>query len=894
MATEMKGITNLKETSAQLCATFTPGRNPDTDIDGYVIRKGETFRSYPVAREGTEHVVDFYAVPSEDIVANGELLVKTLNGLLPAHHYYSGVFVCGERWNNTVSFEVPWVSEDTSWGFWTKGLIIEDIHINGVEETTCNLLSSIRKTGQPSALASIPDAAKKWREQDVELKIIERGFVLSKTNTLPTINDTKVLHSGSANYSGYNPPVPTGLNYPSSFFTEAKQTSNTISGLSNGTLYYVRSYGQYIGDNGTVKTVYGPVTSFTTKTPVPVLVPVIINEVPTMVEVPVPVSTPANVIAVASIGKITVIWDQVEYAQSYTIQRRSSQGIVKTVNTSSVVYIDNDVENYVTYYYKIMALHNTKGNSGWSKEVNATPIIPTVTTVIPPSVRPLSTNTLTSNSAIIVSEILNKGSGNLTNYGVLNSGSYTVGYGLNNSQYNTLLTNLNRCSQYTIKSYVNSSSGNALSSNTISFYTKQDKPRLLTIKETERKPHSCRLNGKIDDNGGSDIIDVGFYISLLPNVGEGNGNKTSCNLDSNNNFSVLLTGLLPNTRYYYKTYAKNDDFLNYTGLTGYGTELSFVTQEFLPMPTPNLPIATNVTTDSITWTCTTPGAKILIEGLSGEFTSPKTLDNLDSNTLSRARTYTPGDGIYFDNSVKTAYVDEMTLRLAIEPPYLVEATDTTLKLADSDTTAIIVLNGPGCVNIEHISGSVWTSLTPNSEYTAYAYLPETLNNSRSVNSSILTIRTLKTRHTTPTIPHIIELSSRTVKLSVPENNAIINCNSELKNTNSIWTWLTPLTAYQAYAYIEEDETYRRSLDSEILNFITLDKPDYEPDFTVIGFMNNGSRACVEYLDENINITSSNTDVVEIRGNQILLISSGRATITYEVDGIITTSEIIVS
>lgn len=76
-----------------------------------------------------------------------------------------------------------------------------------------------------------------------------------------------------------------------------------------------------------------------------------------------PVDTVENLKAVGSDSKVTLTWDLVEEATSYIVKRATSKSgpyaNIAEVNAPDTTYIDNDVVNLDTYYYKIMAKNET-------------------------------------------------------------------------------------------------------------------------------------------------------------------------------------------------------------------------------------------------------------------------------------------------------------------------------------------------------------------------------------------------------------------------------------------------------------------------------------------------------------------------------------------------------
>jgi len=91
----------------------------------------------------------------------------------------------------------------------------------------------------------------------------------------------------------------------------------------------------------------------------------------------VPPPTPANPVAQAGFGNISITWNASQGATSYTIYRGTTSGGEGTTayatGITSASYTDSNVTAGTTYYYKIAAV-NTAGTSAASSEVFATPL----------------------------------------------------------------------------------------------------------------------------------------------------------------------------------------------------------------------------------------------------------------------------------------------------------------------------------------------------------------------------------------------------------------------------------------------------------------------------------------------------------------------------------------
>ena len=72
-----------------------------------------------------------------------------------------------------------------------------------------------------------------------------------------------------------------------------------------------------------------------------------------------PIDTVENLKAEGSDSKVTLTWNAVENATSYIINRATSKNgeytAIAEIDAPETTYVDNDVVNFDTYYYKVVA-----------------------------------------------------------------------------------------------------------------------------------------------------------------------------------------------------------------------------------------------------------------------------------------------------------------------------------------------------------------------------------------------------------------------------------------------------------------------------------------------------------------------------------------------------------
>lgn len=116
-----------------------------------------------------------------------------------------------------------------------------------------------------------------------------------------------------------------------------------------------------------------------------------------------------------------------------------------------------------------------------------------------------------------------------------------------------------------------------LSTNTRSFTTSdigaEDRPQVITAVATRITVDSARLNAELDSEGDSLIREYGFYYGTTSATNT--KKRVGTRIDEGDGFSLGLTDLKANTKYYFKAYARNEQG------TAFGTVRSFTTKKVL-------------------------------------------------------------------------------------------------------------------------------------------------------------------------------------------------------------------------------------------------------------------------------------------------------------------------
>jgi uncharacterized protein (TIGR02145 family) len=226
---------------------------------------------------------------------------------------------------------------------------------------------------------------------------------------------------------------------------------------------------------------------------------------------------------------------------------------------------------------------------------------------------------------------------------------------LNGNTFTGNISNLTPNTTYYVRTYANIKVDIAGVSKNIDIYGNQlifttlanSQPTVTTSAATNVTASSAILNGEVTSDGGVPITQRGFYWSATDQTPDANDNKEIVS-GTTGNFSKTISGLQPNTTYYFRAFATNGQ-----GTTT-GDVLSFKTTQELSLPTVQTNAVTSVTASSGTlngnvtsdgnatitqrgfyWSETndTPDSgdnKEIVSGTTGSFT--KTISELQPNT----------------------------------------------------------------------------------------------------------------------------------------------------------------------------------------------------------------------------------------------------------------------
>ncbi|HTO15660.1 MAG TPA: FISUMP domain-containing protein, partial [Edaphocola sp.] len=196
-----------------------------------------------------------------------------------------------------------------------------------------------------------------------------------------------------------------------------------------------------------------------------------------------------------------------------------------------------------------------------------------------PSVKTTIVSEITSTQIISGGTITSNGGAKISSRGVCWSTNQTPTIedsktkdGIGTGSYISKVTELIPETTYYIRAYATNSIGTSYGEQ-ISFTTTKEisLPSIITIEATDVTESSATLGGEIKSDGNSPVTERGIVYSITEKPTLEN-NKVSAKMDDSKSFTINLSDLKSNTKYYVRAYATNS-----VG-TSYGNDISFVTQ----------------------------------------------------------------------------------------------------------------------------------------------------------------------------------------------------------------------------------------------------------------------------------------------------------------------------
>ena len=247
------------------------------------------------------------------------------------------------------------------------------------------------------------------------------------------------------------------------------------------------------------------------------------------------------------------------------------------------------------YYVRAYAINGAKGMAyGEQKEFTTDATLPTVVTG-------------NINGTMVSGNVTDDGGATVTERGICWStehdptiGGNHVASGTGTGTFSVELPDLEPGTTYYVRAYATNSAGTAYGSEK-TLTTQANLPTVTTGEVTNIAQTTAQGSGNVTNDGGADVTERGVCWSTSHNPtisGSHDNNGTGTG-----GFTVDMTGLTANTKYYVRAYAKNSAGISY------GNEVDFTTSQNISAPT----VTTNQVTN-VTQTTATGGGNVTSDG----------------------------------------------------------------------------------------------------------------------------------------------------------------------------------------------------------------------------------------------------------------------------------------
>jgi uncharacterized protein (TIGR02145 family) len=418
--------------------------------------------------------------------------------------------------------------------------------------------------------------------------------ILATTTTAIGISSTSATSGGNVIDEGATQVSARGLVYGTTTGSSTYSVtigsgdgtfSSTLTGLTQGTTYYVRSFATNVQGTG-----YGAETSFTTQTTATVSV----TATPTSITT----TTAIGGGTISSTGGATIttsglVWDA-SVNPTITLSTKTTDGTTSGTFTSSITGLTQGTSYHVRAYAT-----NYLGTS-YGPDITFTTIT-TPTVSVTASVTSITGTTATSGGTISTD-----GGATVTTRGLVwgtstGASTYSVTTGTGTGTFTSSLTGLSVATTYFVRAFATNSVGSVFGPE-VSFATLAVEPTVsATSDATSITGSSATSGGTITANGGATVTVSGLVWSTTSTPTIALLTKTT-NGTVTGTYTSSLSGLAPATLYYVRAYATNS-----IG-TAYGPQSSFTTLAIVPT------ISATATVTSITGTTATGGGTISSDG----------------------------------------------------------------------------------------------------------------------------------------------------------------------------------------------------------------------------------------------------------------------------------------
>jgi hypothetical protein len=534
--------------------------------------------------------------------------------------------------------------------------------------------------------------------EEITLNTAQAVATLAATTTVSDIGSTTATSGGNITYNGGATVTVSGIVWSTTStptIALATKTTNgaangtytsTITGLTPGAFYYVRSYA-----TNSVGTSYGAQTSFTT------LNTATISETASATSITSSTATIGGTITADGGATVTsrgVVYGTSSLSSTFSVTTGTGTGTY----TSSLT----GLTPATTYYVRSFATNSVGTVYGTETSFTTIAIAPTLTTT--------AASSITKYAASAGGAITSNGGSTITASGICWSTTATPTIsnskttdGTTSGTFTSSLTGLTAGTTYYVRAYATNAIGTdygaAQSFTTLS--SSSNNPVLAsTTSATSITANSAILGGNVTDEGATEVSVRGLVY------GTSTGASTfSVTLGSGaGTFTSTLTGLTQGATYFMRSFATNVQG------TSYGAETSFTTQTTAILSVTATP--TSITTTSAVSGGTissTGGATVTTSGLVWDASanptislSTKTTDGSTSGTftssitgLTQATTYHVR--AYATNYLGTSYGPDITFTTLTTPTISGTTSATSITSSSATTGGTITADGGATV-----------------------------------------------------------------------------------------------------------------------------------------------------------------------------------------------------